>query len=39
MVASKNEDPKGTAFAVTVDLKDGVTTGIRPAIARGPSEL
>ena len=25
---SKNEDPKGTAFAVTVDLKDGVTTGI-----------
>ena len=27
-MVSKNEDPKGTAFAVTVDLKDGVTTGI-----------
>merc|ERR1712147_329164 len=34
-MVSKNEDPKGTAFAVTVDLKDGVTTGISAgAIAR-----
>merc|ERR1719313_882594 len=38
-MVSKNEDPKGTAFAVTVDLKDGVTTGISAGIARERSEL
>jgi len=27
-MVARNEDPKGTAFTVSVDLRDGVTTGI-----------
>ena len=27
-MVSRNEDPKGTAFTVSVDVKDGITTGI-----------
>ena len=28
MMASKNQDPKGTAYTVSIDAKDGITTGI-----------
>lgn len=30
-MVEKNQDPKGTAFTVSVDLKEGVTTGISAA--------
>jgi len=31
MMVSKNEDPKGTAYTVSIDAKDGITTGISAA--------
>src|SRR5947208_8988971 len=31
LMAAKNEDPLKTAFTISIDARDGVTTGISPA--------